>query len=236
MNAAGSIQMARASKAKKALAGRKFAEIPGLWHVDPDDLSADRLVRNLKASPKPRLPMEVQLAGNRDPLGIKSVLDDLDVEAIQRALESLSTAFLKSFTKAGGKSTAPLSQPVDLTPALDRLVHLAKIPSDWDAEGGEEPTSVAIAMAAKVVVTAAQRFQLLAGNQVLPFVLAPLADGGIQVEWRTDILDLELEVGRDGELGYLLVEHGDSPSYEEGESLSLDAALHLIGRVLGAGR
>ncbi len=137
----------------------------------------------------------------------------------------MATVKVKRDTRS---TTAPRS--VDLMPVLDRLIYLAGVPPDWDGEGGEEPTRMAVATAAKLVIGTVQQLQERVGERALPYVLVPLSDGGIQVEWRTGALDLEVEVGPKGELGYLRVDHRGPTSYEAGEALSFGEALRLIGQ------
>jgi hypothetical protein len=41
---------------------------------------------------------------------------------------------------------------------------------------------------------------------MVPYAVAPVSDGGVQLEWRSSPLEIEVEVGPLGELGYLLID------------------------------
>jgi hypothetical protein len=58
---------------------------------------------------------------------------------------------------------------------------------------------------------------------------APLADGGVQVEWHTHSQSLEVDAQTDGSLGYLLVSRIDSSNQcLEHDQASLDEMLDAL--------
>jgi hypothetical protein len=120
-----------------------------------------------------------------------------------------------------------------LEPTLDRLARLAELGSDWDSYGGAPPSGQALATARELLFAVAERCGELVGERVRPYAVAPIADGGVQLEWRGAHRELELEIGPGGDVGYLLVErHGGERQFEEGDDLSWPKALDLVARVL----
>ncbi len=120
-----------------------------------------------------------------------------------------------------------------LEPTFERLVHLAELGPDWDSYGGAPPTAIAIARAGLLILTVARRFCASSRAPIEPFAVMPIADGGVQLEWRGATEDLELDIGPDGVIGYLLIDRRqDERRFEEGEGLSSSEALELVKRVL----
>lgn len=114
----------------------------------------------------------------------------------------------------------------------ERLDELSRLEPDWDSYGGLPPSSEALASARALlrVILAPKRNG--AGSRITPFSIVPIADGGVQLEWRGARADLELNVGPDGALSYLLIERGgDERSFQEGDDLPRAEALRLIDQV-----
>jgi len=60
-----------------------------------------------------------------------------------------------------------------------------------------------------------------------------LADGGVQIEWRTGEREIEVEIGPDGSFGYLWIESGSSGQhFDEAGNSTLDNVADLVGQVL----
>ena len=72
----------------------------------------------------------------------------------------------------------------------------------------------------------------------VPWVIAPLADGGMQIEWRNDRGAIEVEIGPTGSLRYLVEQDGRTVQRSEGgETTSFDIAFGEIrSLILGEGR
>jgi hypothetical protein len=71
-------------------------------------------------------------------------------------------------------------------------------------------------------------------DHAAPHAILPLP-GGVQLEWRGRLADLEVDIGPDGQLGYLLVHRtADGRASEEAEDVSRSPILACIGRVLAA--
>jgi hypothetical protein len=62
-----------------------------------------------------------------------------------------------------------------------------------------------------------------------PWTSAPIADGGLQVEWRGLSARIEVQVAPDGSVGYLIQRgEGRSAVYEEAEDVPFDDLVEAI--------
>ena len=118
-------------------------------------------------------------------------------------------------------------------PARDTLDELAALREDWDSYGATPPTALAISLAHGILANVAERHADIADEQALPWATAPLADGGVQFEWRGPGGALEVEIGPDGALSYLV--ERDEQTVERSApdgSARLEEVLAALGRVL----
>ena len=99
-------------------------------------------------------------------------------------------------------ANGPQTEPLPLDVVRQRIADLAP---DRDSYGGDPPTSVARTEAIRWAEIVADLFEPRVGSAARPYSVAPLADGGVQIEWRGTQGLVELEVGPDGALGYLFV-------------------------------
>lgn len=88
--------------------------------------------------------------------------------------------------------------------ARETLDELARLPEDWDSYGAAPPTAVAISAAHGLLANVAERYVEPTDEDALPWAAAPLADGGVQFEWRGPGGAIEVEIGPDGGLAYLV--------------------------------
>lgn len=127
---------------------------------------------------------------------------------------------------------------IDLTPveaAVRSLDDLARLEPDWDSYDALPPTATAIQAARGFLLLVAERLEASGPECLRPFTVVPVPDGGVQIEWRSAVADLEIEIGPDGTLSSLLIEHAATePRYEEAHGLSCQDALRLVARVVGA--
>ncbi len=66
-------------------------------------------------------------------------------------------------------------------------------------------------------------------ERIVPACVAPLDDGGVQIEWSGTNAEIEVEIGPDAALSYLLANGiGPERAFEEVESASLDLTLNKI--------
>jgi hypothetical protein len=102
----------------------------------------------------------------------------------------------------------------------ERLAKLSKLEPDWDGYGGSPPTEEAIS---RTKILLREIHGLTQGILEVPFI-APLPDGGLDLEWELDSgAEMMLVVpptGRDIE--YLLDEPTDSGDVIESEGLLLE--------------
>lgn len=114
---------------------------------------------------------------------------------------------------------ATLHRSVDderLERELHRLQHLAQLEAGWDGYEAKPLSPVAVASAA---LTA---YSVLTAYGEAPNFIAPIPDGGVQVEWDSAQSALELTIAPDGYKETLLVLHqgSDKPEVHEcGEAL-----------------
>jgi hypothetical protein len=116
-----------------------------------------------------------------------------------------------------------------LQATLNRIAQFASLETDWDSYGGEPPSPVARAEAGRWVEIVADIFGGRAGDTSIPYSVAPLADGGVQLEWRGRNGVVELEVDPDGALGYLFLA-GDQT--EDGDGATWSDVLRRLLRAL----
>ncbi len=65
--------------------------------------------------------------------------------------------------------------------AANRLITLRKLQPDWDGFGGSPPSEKAVVATASLVIMC----QSLANRKLLQPFIAPLPDGGLQIEWES---------------------------------------------------
>lgn len=132
---------------------------------------------------------------------------------------------------AGGWRRA--AAPVSLAPAVDRLAEYARLGPDWDSYGSPPVSAVALAEGLRLLVAAQDRLAAVAGQNLVPYHVAPVPGGGVQFEWRGRSRDLEVHVASDGQLGTLLVEKSETGErYHEQQRVGHADVLGLIARVL----
>lgn len=111
---------------------------------------------------------------------------------------------------------------------LERLQQLAQLKQGWDGNGAMPLSPVAVAHAAL------KAYSVLSAYGKAPSFIAPIPDGGVQVEWDSGTSALELTIGQDGYKEILLVLNQDSDIpevHEYGEALEasegFDRALRM---------
>jgi hypothetical protein len=89
----------------------------------------------------------------------------------------------------------------DLRSALQQLETISALQKDWDSYGSDPPTPEAI-LAARQLIADAYR-----NSKLVPYFVAPISGGGVQLEWRGPRREIEVELGSDGKsFSYLLIE------------------------------
>lgn len=88
---------------------------------------------------------------------------------------------------------------------LDRVNNLAHLGPNWDSYGSEPPTAEARSKATDLIWDVVRESFGRADLTAIPFAVAPLSGGGVQLEWRRGNNSIEVEVDPLGNnFGYLL--------------------------------
>jgi uncharacterized protein (DUF433 family) len=117
--------------------------------------------------------------------------------------------------------------------ALVRLDQLTELEENWDSYGAEPIASTAIITAHKLIAEAILHFLDKHGVRAIPYDIGTLPAGGVQVVWKGQHAELEVDISPEGRSGYLqIVNPGNNPTYEEGNDVSLDTIIALISQTL----
>lgn len=92
--------------------------------------------------------------------------------------------------------------------SLAEIDEFRALENDWDSYGSGPPTSDAANMAASLVLYAWMIDTNSPNSE--PLDIAPLADGGMQVEWKNGLNAIEVEIDRDGSLHFLTETEGQT--------------------------
>ena len=162
------------------------------------------------------------------------------LQAYQAALEDTVRPHLRSLLAAPSGRQAVFahtatarSLDVALARATRQLMQLSLLEQNWDSYGAEPVSSVAIDKAYALLQLLQESRVDLLQERIAPYAIAPLANGGVQLEWRGGDRALEVEVGPDGDFGYLsIVEDGDARSFQEEDHVSTSQIVELIAKTL----
>ena len=91
-----------------------------------------------------------------------------------------------------------------LRTARERLDDVAKLSDDWDSYGAARPTGAAISAAHNLLASLWEDLAERADEAAIPWMIAPLADGGVQLEWRGPGGAIEVEINPEGKLNFLV--------------------------------
>lgn len=123
--------------------------------------------------------------------------------------------------------------PDYLLSASQRLTEIHALPDDWDSYGALRISDRAIEAARQLLLRLP--WQPANIGNASPYALAPLASGGIQIEWRGNRTALEIEIDAGGRLSSLLAEdHERGSTYDERDALSAHQAVDLISQMIVA--
>lgn len=123
--------------------------------------------------------------------------------------------------------------PSPLAGTLNRLREIEELGANWDSYGSEAPDRVAVEKARSLIREVNVESVNSARGAAVPYSVVPLSGGGVQVEWRGDAATIEVEIGSEGVLGYLLA-RGSEPSreFEEADNVSQARILQLVRDVI----
>ena len=114
--------------------------------------------------------------------------------------------------------------------SLQTLRRLSDLLPNWDSYGGLPPTGSALAIARRLLAGIASEMAGVAARDGTPYHITPLADGGILLEWETrgNGDELAVDIGADGEFGYLRITGtGESRTFDEQDGVP-PARVHTI--------
>ena len=165
-------------------------------------------------------------------------------------------AFAKPFTSGTSNAQSPRPVPVTAAPktrvatpepiptrdtssrswmqwASDQLDAIAKLEPDWNSYGAKRPSPRAIANASTLLRTVYDTFSSQVREQSHPQIVAPRADGGIQIGWGKRPVEIAVHADPSGTLGYLYIERrGDTPEFKEVQNATWEEVLRLIAIVV----
>ena len=120
---------------------------------------------------------------------------------------------------------ADATNALGLRERFERLDALSMLDPDWDSYGALPPTARAMGLASRLIVESVARATLQ------PAGIMPLPDGGLQVIWEQGVSELQIDVGPEGTLGYLLIYRGsDATETAEADGIPLSTALDLVAQ------
>lgn len=117
----------------------------------------------------------------------------------------------------------------NITPSIERIAEIARLEPDWDSYRAAPPADAAVDGAYELLLVLNRVYgpSLKAGIQ--PRHIAPLGDGGIQLEWKGTQSELEVQISPSGTSGYLLTQmRGTERSFEEADEVPLSKIIQLI--------
>jgi hypothetical protein len=113
------------------------------------------------------------------------------------------------------------------------LEEIASLPSNWNSYGAPPITRPAIKAARSLLDTLVNTQGSKLGDAVRPYSLVPLATGGLQVTWHgPHAAELEVEIGENGQLGYLLVPAEGLHKAVEQDEVSQKTIVGLLVKIL----
>ena len=116
---------------------------------------------------------------------------------------------------------------------LAKLARFAELPPDWDSYGADPVSPAAIAATRETLTAVTSLLVHQTPSSARPSALAPLANGGIQIEWDGPSGELTIEVGPEGEIGFLAVERvGDQEFYHDEDAADLSIIQSWATRLL----
>jgi hypothetical protein len=121
----------------------------------------------------------------------------------------------------------------ELRPALERLEVFATLRDDWDSYGAAPISHVAINRARELAAEIISRHALSIRPPDYSFDVIPTPVGGVQLEWSVSDQHLEIAIGAQGSLGYLLVTTHDGQRLSStAEDVPREEVVHLAEDLL----
>ena len=126
----------------------------------------------------------------------------------------------------------PLSATASLLPAAQRIAEISGLGANWDDEGASAPSALAYSKAFELLLRL-EASDRSTGHVAPPITSAPIADGGLQIEWEGPQARIEIQAAPDGTFGYLIVKGGPGArEYEEADDLDVLQMVDVIQRTV----
>jgi hypothetical protein len=91
--------------------------------------------------------------------------------------------------------TSAASHPVHaIAQTLQKLNEFVRLEAGWDSYAAEPVSELAINSARSLLLALPGFVDDCAGSEFVPFAVVPLANGGIQIEWRAEDRGIEVEI------------------------------------------
>lgn len=133
------------------------------------------------------------------------------------------------------KALIEITELQHLDDAVSRVAGMVDLLPNWDSYGATPVLAHAIATATSLVPQVATARLRIDGTRIAPTLVAPIADGGIQVEWNGPTARIEVQIAPDGTLGYLIaVDDERERRYDEVDDAPFEDVMALVLRVLAA--
>jgi hypothetical protein len=114
-----------------------------------------------------------------------------------------------------------------------KLLEISQSEPDWDSYGAQPTSLDAVRKAEELFTQIANQFYFTKGEKTRPYDVAPLTNGGVQLEWRSLSGALEVEVHPSIGFRYLLVQgQGDNRQFKEGHNVSASEIIRLVSGIL----
>lgn len=113
-------------------------------------------------------------------------------------------------------------------PMLAKLEAITSLPLDWDSYGAVRITSAATATARAILSDLSLRAAAFGASTLVPFSMAPVATGGINIEWRRSDDALELWIGADGRIELVHDQRHNVPRFQERALAHIPAAISEV--------
>ena len=107
--------------------------------------------------------------------------------------------------------------------AIEQLRGFARLEPDWNSYGAKPVSRVAIGVATDLLMQVARI------AQARPDFVAPLASGGVQLEWSGAAADIQVRVSPDQTLAYLVTE---GSAHTEQHDVPLNEVVRLVIQTL----
>ncbi len=116
-----------------------------------------------------------------------------------------------------------------LADSLSRLIQFRNLKQNWDSYGAGHVSSIAIESAITMLYSIQEELYSSIDDRIVPMCVAPLDHGGVQMEWSGSRAEIEVEIGPDASLSYLLIRgSGIGRVFEELNQATLEDTLNKV--------